>query len=102
VPEAFAVYEQTEQGVTIRAKVRTTIFITPGATFSISCNAVSDKFDTYRTAFAGIVESFRARNEVVAMLSSPRPYGPQQFPLDLKRTTANALIGVNTRRAVMR
>lgn len=101
VPEAFVSYDQTEQGVTIHARARSTIFITPGATFSITCNAIAEKYDTYSAAFAGVVDSFRMKNAIVASLSANQSYAPQRLPINLNLATYNAMIGVNTRRARM-
>jgi hypothetical protein len=59
VQEAFVSFTQTLGAVPLRVRTRTTIFVTPGSTFSISCNALDEKFDKYKKEFAAIVESFR-------------------------------------------
>jgi hypothetical protein len=83
-------------------RARTTIFITPGISYSITCNAVSDKFDTYGNDFAAAVDSFRLRSDIVAMLSAPRPGPRLTAPLNLDHASFNVPIGVNSLRAVRR
>jgi hypothetical protein len=102
VPEAFASFDQTVEGATIHVRARTTIFITPGISYSITCNAVSDKFDTYSNDFAAAVDSFRLRSEIVAMLSARRPGPRVMAPLNLDQASFNVTVGVNSLRAVRR
>jgi hypothetical protein len=52
-------YTDNLGGTPVQARTRTTIFVTPGQTFSISCNALTEKFDKYKPDFAAIIESFR-------------------------------------------
>ena len=94
--------DQTQDGTTLHVRARTTIFITPGVSYSITCNAVSEKFDTYSTDFASAVDSFRLRNNIVAMLSAPRPRARMMAPLNLDHVSFNAPVGVNSLRAVRR
>jgi hypothetical protein len=59
VQQAVASYDDQVQGETVRGRTSSTIFVTPGATFSISCNAQAGKYAKYKNDFAKLVDSFR-------------------------------------------
>ena len=86
VQQAVASYDDQVQGQTVRGRTSTTIFVTPGATFSISCNAQAGKYAKYKNAFAGIVDSFRLAdtNSVDAVQTGAPALSPVAFSASLK------------------
>lgn len=72
-PEAVVTYDDTTVSPMVRAKTRTVVFITPGATFSVSCNAIVEKFERYRQNFASIIDSFRLKRDIIAAINPRRP-----------------------------
>jgi hypothetical protein len=59
VQEAVATYDEALGETVLRVKTWTTLFVTPGVIYSISCNAIIDRYDAYQPDFNKIVESFR-------------------------------------------
>lgn len=97
-PEAVASYDDTTVTPMVRAKTRSVAFITPGATFSVSCNAAAEKFERYRQDFAAIIDSFRMKRDIIASLSARRPGMLPVVRIDLRQTAASASAGVSVRR----
>lgn len=85
VQEAVVSYDDLVSGKTVRGRTSTTIFVTPGATFSLSCNAQVEKFTKYKTDFAAIVASFRVKDTQSVNVMPPVGEAPMNvsFPKTL-------------------
>lgn len=79
VQTAIVAYDDSLEGKPVRGRTQSTIFMTPGASYSISCNAEAQKFAKYKIDFAGIVNSFRLSNDNTVNVLPPS--GPQAAPV---------------------
>jgi hypothetical protein len=74
VQEAVVSYDENVGGEVKRGRTQSTIFVTPGSTFGISCNAEAPKYAKYKSAFAAIANSFRPSD--ANMVNAMPPVAP--------------------------
>jgi hypothetical protein len=97
VQESIAAFNTVEGGQTFRAKAQTTIFITPGTTFSMTCITLESKFEKYRKDFAATIDSFRkGRGDLSADANAAAPSVVNVLNLELTSLASGAAEGLAT------
>lgn len=97
VQESIAAFDIAESGQSLRAKAQTTIFITPGTTYSMTCITLAPKFEKYRKDFAATIESFRkGRGDLSADANAAAPSVINVLNLNLTGLAGGAADGVSS------
>lgn len=95
VQESIAAFDTVEGGQTLRAKAQTTIFITPGTTYSMTCITLASKFEKYRKDFASTIDSFRkGRGDLSADVNAAAPAVVNVLNLNMTTLAAGVPDGV--------